>query len=126
MFTVNDDLSIYVTRGDVLFFSVGAVDKQTGTPYVFKNGDVVRVKVYGKKAVEDVYLQKDFPVLEEKEKVEIYLSKEDTKIGDYINSPKEYWYDIELNPETDPQTLIGYTEDGAAVFRLYPEGGDLR
>ena len=38
MFTINDDLSIYVTRGDRLFFTVTAVDD--GKPYVFQPGDI--------------------------------------------------------------------------------------
>lgn len=49
---------------------------------------------------------------------------DETKIGEYISKPKEYWYEIELNPETYPQTIIGYDEDGPKVLILYPEGGD--
>ena len=122
MFTLNDDNSIYATRGDVVFFSVSAEDD--GKPYKFQAGDVVRFKVYGKKDAENVVLQKDFPVVEDTEKVEIFLSKEDTKIGEVISKPKDYWYEIELNPGNDPQTIIGYDEDGAKVFKLFPEGGD--
>lgn len=122
MFVLNDDNSIYATRGDIVFFSVSAEDD--GEPHMFKAGDVVRIKVYGKKDAENVVLQKDFPVVEDTEKVEIFLSKEDTKIGEVISKPKDYWYEIELNPGNDPQTIIGYDEDGAKVFRLFPEGGD--
>jgi hypothetical protein len=123
MFTLNDDLSIYATRGDAVFFSVTADDD--GKPYVFQAGDLVRIKVYGKKAAENVVLQKDFPVTEDTESVEILLTEEDTKIGDVISKPKDYWYEVELNPFTNPQTIIGYDEDGAKVFRLYPEGNDI-
>ena len=56
--------------------------------------------------------------------VEIVLSKEDTKIGSLISTPFDYWYEIELNPETEPQTVIGYDDDGEKIFRLYPEGDD--
>ena len=123
MFTLNDDLSIYATRGDIVFFSVSA--EQDGKPYKFQAGDVVRIKVYGKKNAEDVVLQKDFPVTDVCEKVEIFLSEEDTKIGEVISKPKDYWYEVELNPYDNPQTIIGYDEDGAKVFKLFPEGDDI-
>lgn len=123
MFTLNDDLSIYATRGDIVFFSVTAEDD--GEPYKFKAGDVVRIKIYGKKNAENVVLEKDFPVTEDAEEVEIYLDKEDTKIGSVISKPKDYWYEVELNPYTNPQTIIGYDEDGAKVFKLFPEGADI-
>ena len=123
MFTLNDDLSIYATRGDIVFFSVSAMED--GSPYKFQAGDVVRIKVFGKKDAESVVLQKDFPVTEETEKVEIFLSEEDTKIGEVISKPKDYWYEVELNPYNNPQTIIGYDEDGAKVFKLFPEGDDI-
>ncbi len=123
MFTLNDDLSIYATRGDIVFFSVSA--EEDGKPYKFQAGDVVRIKVFGKKDAENVVLQKDFPVAEITEKVRVYLSQEDTKIGEVISKYKDYWYEVELNPDTAPQTIIGYDEDGAKVFRLFPEGDDI-
>lgn len=123
MFVLNDDLSIYATRGDIVFFSVSA--QEDGAAYQFQAGDVVRIKVYGKKDAETVLLQKDFPVTEITEAVEIFLSEEDTKLGEVISKPKDYWYEVELNPYNNPQTIIGYDEDGAKVFKLFPEGDDI-
>ena len=123
MFTLNDDLSIYATRGDIVFFSVSADDD--GIPHKFQAGDVVRIKIYGKKDAATVVLQKDFPVTEITESVAIFLTEEDTKIDEVINKPKDYWYEVELNPYTYPQTIIGYDEDGAKVFKLFPEGADI-
>lgn len=124
MFKLNkDDLSIYVTRGDVVLFDVTAKDGDVA--YLFKAGDVVRFKVFTKKNAEDVVLQRDFPVYEECEAVEVLLTGEDTKIGGVISKPVDYWYEVEVNPESYPQTIIGYNEDGAKVFRLFPEGADL-
>ena len=123
MFSINDDLSIYVTRGDSLYFTVTAQDD--GTAYVFQPGDVVRLKVFGKKNAESVVLQKDFPVLSATEKVEIYLTEYETRIGDTISKPVDYWYEVELNPFSNPQTIIGYDEDGAKIFKLFPEGNEL-
>ena len=123
MFVLNEDLSIYATRGDIVFFSVSAVED--GVAYKFKAGDVVRIKIFGKKDAASVVLEKDFPVTEETESVEIFLDKEDTKIGEVISKPRDYWYEIELNPFSNPQTIIGYDEDGAKVFKLFPEGADI-
>ncbi|MBE5880385.1 MAG: hypothetical protein E7288_10505 [Lachnospiraceae bacterium] len=123
MFLINEDLSIYVTRGDVVFFTVSA--EENGVNYVFKSGDVVRVKVFEKKSCEKVVLQKDFPVTAETEHVDIILTGQDTKIGNVISKPVDYWYEVELNPFTNPQTIIGYDDDGAKIFKLFPEGRDL-
>lgn len=122
MFKINnEDLTIYCTRGDALSFSLYA-DKD-GENYIFQPDDVVRFRIYGKKAAEEVLLQKDFTVGDEaREYVPIYLTGEDTRIGDIISKPTDYWYEIELNPDTDPQTIVGYDEDGAKVFKLFPEG----
>lgn len=124
MFVINEDSSIHITRGDVAFFSVAADDN--GEAYKFKPGDVLRITVYGKKDAENVVLQKDFAIFTETESVDIYLSEVDTKFGDVISKPTDYWYEIELNPDTAPQTIIGYDEDGAKIFRLFPEGDGKR
>jgi hypothetical protein len=123
MFVMNDDLSIYATRGDIVFFSVTADDN--GILYKFQPGDIVRMAVYGKKEAESCVMQKDFPVTEVTEKVFIYLDEEDTKIGEIISKHKDYWYEVVLNPDTMPQTIIGYDEDGAKVFRLFPESNEI-
>lgn len=125
MFYLNDDNSIYATRGDVVYFSVSAKDVETEENHIFQIGDVVRVKIYGKKDAENVVLQKDFPVTEVGEKVDIYLTEEDTKIGSVISKAVDYWYEVELNPHNNPQTIIGYDEDGAKIFKLFPEGDDI-
>jgi hypothetical protein len=123
MFVVNEDLSIYATRGDTVFFNVTAHDH--GYPYKFQPGDIVRFAVYGRKDAETCVLQKDFPVEEVTESVFIYLEEQDTKIGDPISKHKDYWYEVVLNPDTIPQTLIGYDEDGAKIFRLFPESEEI-
>mgnify|MGYP003295872201 CR=1 FL=1 len=123
MFRINTDLSIEITRGDAVEFVVTA--KDNGKNYVFKIGDIVRFKVFEKKGCDCVVLQKDFGVESDTEEVTIVLEEADTKIGELINKPKDYWYEVELNPDTLPSTIIGYDEAGAKVFKLYPEGKDL-
>lgn len=123
MFVINDDLSIYLTRGDAVSVAVMATNGDAA--YTFKVGDVVRFKVFEKKACEKVVLQKDFSVQEETEAVDISLTAAEAKIGDLISKPTDYWYEIELNPETVPQTIVGYDDNGPKVLRLFPEGGDI-
>lgn len=125
MFTIESDKTINVTRGDVLYFGVSAQDKDSGEKYVFQPGDIVRIAAYGKKDSENVVLQKDFLVETPTEEVEIFLDEEDTKFEDPINKAKVYWYEVVLNPDVKPQTIIGFDEDGAKIFRLYPEGVDV-
>ena len=124
MFRINDDNSIYVTRGDMVYLRVTA--QNNGEAYTFQPGEVLRIKIYGKKDCENVVLQKDFPVGVVTQEVDIVLEERDTKIGGVINKPTDYWYEVELNPFDNPQTIIGYDEDGAKLFRLYPEGGDSK
>lgn len=120
MFRINEDMTIECTRGDAAVFSVGA--NVNDTAYLFRVGDVVRFSVFSKKDCSNVVLQKDFTATEETEAVEVTLTGEDTKIGETISKPVDYWYEVELNPDTYPQTIIGYDKDGAKVFKLYPEG----
>lgn len=117
-----EDKSINLTRGDVATFSVSA-ETEKGA-YTFHKGDTVRFTVYGKKNAEEILLRKDFLVSEETEMVDIVLTESDTKIGGVISKPTDYWYEIELNPHTNPQTIIGYDNDGAKVFRIFPEGDE--
>ena len=124
MFVINEDNSIYATRGDIVFFAVTAEDN--GVPYTFQNGDIVRIAVCRKKNSGDVLMQKDFHIVAEADSVQIFLDKDDTKFGDLISKPTDYWYEVTLNPDTDPQTIIGYDTEGARVFRLYPEVGDRK
>lgn len=126
MFVIDEELTMHITRGDAVAILVCAAigEDEDKLDYEFRVGDVVRLNVHGKKNCANVVLQKDVAVTEPTYTVEIELTKEDTKIGDFINKPVDYWYEIELNPDTKPQTIIGYDEEsGAKVFKLYPEGG---
>lgn len=124
MFFVNkEDLTINCTRGDVGTFTVGATIG--GERYTFRSYDIVRLKVCEKKNYSNVVLSKDFNAVDGSNHVTIYLNKNDTKFGDVINKPTDYWYEIILNDDTKPQTIIGHTEEGAKVFKLFPEGGDV-
>ena len=113
---------IHLTRGDIASLNISA--NNNGKDYTFKAGDVVRLNVIEKKDCNCVVLQKDVIVSEETLSVEINLKGNETKFGEIINKPKQYWYEVELNPEKNPQTIIGYDEEGAKLFTIYPEGSD--
>lgn len=123
MFYISEDKTIHLTRGDIATLVIGATQGEGGQ-YTFVTGDAVRLKVFERRGCDCVVLQKDLLIEEDTPSLNIYLDKEDTKIGGIIHKPKDYWYEVELNPETAPQTIIGYDEGGAKIFRLYPEGGN--
>lgn len=123
MFVINDDMTIYVTRGDAGAFNIQA--KLGDTDYTFRVGDVIRFKVFAKKKCSDVVLKKDVKVTEETTTVQIFVKANETKFGKVINKPVDYWYEVELNPDTNAQTIIGYDDNGAKILRLFPEGGDF-
>ena len=122
---------IDLTRGDVACIRISAKNDD-GTDYTFQVGDVVRFRVFKKKDCQCTVLQKDTSVVEEGKTVDINLESEDTKIGDIINKDTDYWYEVELNPDTRPQTIIGYEinqETGRPwekIFKLLPEGNDKK
>ena len=124
MFTIDNSKTIHITRGDVGVIEVSA-NTSDSEQYMFKPGDVVRLRVFTKNNHGDVILMRDVEVDSESATVDIPLETIDTKIGEIINKPVDYWYEVELNPDTYPQTIIGYDNIGPKIFRLYPEGGDL-
>jgi hypothetical protein len=123
MFEVSADKTIHLTRGDIAVLEITSKLNKT-EDLVFQVGDIVRFSIcqYGK--FDQVVLRKEVEIAEETTVAVINLTKTDTKIGDVIHKPKDYWYEVELNPDTMPQTLIGYDTAGPKVFRLYPEGDD--
>lgn len=123
MFYVNEDMSIYCTRGDSGTVYVTA--EKDGLEHVFRAQDVVRLKVFEKKGCDCVVLQKDVVVGADTVMVPVHLSGALTKIGGIIHKPVDYWYEVEVNPHTTPVTIVGYDDEGPKVFRLYPEGKDV-
>lgn len=109
---------INLTRGDIAEFSITAKNDD-GTNYQFQVGDTIKLSIYEKKDYSKLILSKSVEILEASESATLTLTSTETKIGDLINKPAEYWYEVQLNEE---QTIIGYDENGAKIFKLYPEG----
>lgn len=122
MFSVDGDGTISVTRGDVAVLRVGAVGGD-GLPHEFKGGDVLRLQVFERNRPESVLVSKSVAVGEASAEVEFQLTPDDTSVVELASRPRELWYEVELNPDTAPQTIVGYDEAGPKVFRIYPEGG---
>lgn len=120
MFKIDKD-TIKITKGDYGLIGVTA-KSEDGTDYTFHVGDQIRLAIYEKKNYDNLVLEKVIDIDEETQEVEIELTPTETKIGETINKPIEYWYEISLNPEGNTQTIVGYDDSGAKVFKLYPEG----
>lgn len=118
--------NIEVTRGDFLPLKVSTKDAKTGQPYVFHVGEVLRFTITERKECGEVLLEKYVTVTEEGETVPIIIPADDMKIGELINKPTIYWFEVELNPDTpETQTIIGYTTaQGPKTITLMPESGD--
>lgn len=113
-----ENKTIKINRGDI-----GTINLSIPN-YTFKKDDVITIGVYTKKGLEkEAKLLKDVVVEEDKETVDISLTKEDTTIDAIQNKPITYWYEIQLNHN---QTVVGYDDDGPAEFILWPEGSDIK
>lgn len=116
---------IQINRGDSTTLKINANDS-SGDPYTFKVGERVKLSLTERKNEDNVVLEKIIDVDTEQDYVNISLTSEDTKIGDIINKPVTYWYEISLlTLNNEVQTIIGYDDNGAKEFVLNPEAGDL-
>lgn len=121
MFKIDDKKTIHINRGDIGCLKISAKNYD-GTQYEFQKNDVIRFGIFSKGNMNKLILQKDIIVESNTTEVELNLTMEDTRIGEIINKPVSYWYEIQLNPDTNAQTIIGYDTNGAKIFKLYPEG----
>lgn len=110
--------TIMLNRGDALNLTLSLTDGDE--PYTFQVGDVIVFSIYNKNGLNnESVLTKTIAIDEPSTSVSINLTSEETKIGEYLNKPIDYWYEVELNGK---YTVIGYDDTGAKVLRLYPEG----
>lgn len=119
-----ENKTIHITRGDIATIGIKAKNVD-GSDYVFKQNDVVRLNVYKRKDCSCVVLYKDVKASEETTELELNLTSENTKIEELTSKPVKYWYEVVLNPDTNPQTIIGYDVEGAKEFILYPEAKEV-
>ena len=122
MFIIDEDgTTLKVTRGQSGTITFGALTPE-GEPYTFQVGDVLRLNVTKVNKENSVVMSVDTIIQEETTEATISITKKETKIGTVINKPTDYWYDIELNPDSAiAQMLLGYDDEGPKIFKLYPE-----
>lgn len=114
MFRVDEDLAIHINRGDAGNINVTANDGS----YEFQAGSKLKLRIYEKKGYdkEPVY-ETEVTIPEATTQAVIPLIESSTEFCDELNKPKTYWYDVSLDEDI---TLIGYDEDGAKEFIIYP------
>lgn len=119
MFSIDNNKNISITWGDC-----GTIQLTARDNVEFPAGSVLRLTVYGIQDPTEVTLQKDVTVAEASTTVAIDLLPEDTRFCDRSTVVQTYRYDITLNPDTAPQTLVGYEQQrGPKTFNVLPKGG---
>lgn len=114
---------IKLNRGDTLNINL-TIKKEDGTDYSFEEGDKITFSLYNKgKLNEKAVLLKEVQATPGTTSINIYCNNEETKIGELINKPIDYWYEIELNNEF---TILGYDDEGAKLLKLFPEGSKIQ
>lgn len=114
---------IKLNRGDTLNINL-TIKKEDGTDYSFEEGDKITFSIYNKgKLNEKALLLKEVQATPGTTSINIYCTNEETKIGELVNKPIDYWYEIELNNEF---TILGYDDEGAKLLKLFPEGSKIQ
>jgi hypothetical protein len=116
-----DGDNIYCTRGDSGTINVQATNDD-GTQYTFTTGTTVRFNVVKENDTATRIFAKEVTLDEDATQVSIPITSTETTIGDYINKKVTYWYEVEINPEANGYTIIGYDKNGPKKFILLPEG----
>lgn len=112
MFRVRNK-NIYLNRGDAITLQL------VNNEGKFEAGDKIKFYVCANGDYTNVLFEKEFTVEETSNFAEMKLTSAETRIGDaFKDGSVTYWYEIELNGDT---TLIGYDDEGAKKFVLYPE-----
>lgn len=115
--------TIKLNRGDILNINL-TIKKEDGTDYSFEEGDKITFSIYNKGKLNDkAVLLKEVQATPGATSINIYCDSEKTKIGELVNKPIDYWYEIELNNE---YTILGYDDEGAKLFKLFPEGSKIQ
>ena len=115
---------IQINRGDSTTLKINAKDS-AGQSYTFKVGEKVKFVITERKNEDNVVFNKEITVDTEGLTVDIPISSAEMKIGEIINKPVIYWYEISiLTLNGEVQTIIGYDDEGAKEFIINPEAGD--
>ena len=122
MFIIDEDnTTIKMTRGQSGFITFSALTPE-GDLYTFKRDDIIRLNITKEGRENMIVMSIDTRIEDDTNEASIFIASSNSTIGPVINKPVNYWYDIELNPDTSlAQMLLGYDDNGPKIFRLYPE-----
>ena len=133
MISVDEDNTIYITRGDAtqdkfnrlaFKFPIFNIQTQQEELYQFKPDDKISFVVVQKKGYlkEEVlrkeYTLRDIGYVSPTTTPELPLTAEDTKLFELKTKKQTYWYDLVLNNEI---TMLGMDDDGAKKIIVFPE-----
>lgn len=126
MLIIENENEIHINRGDTgnIDFMIPLCNNKR---YMFNVGDKLTFDVYEKKGYDkSPVLHKEIEIEEQKDIATFNLTEDDTTIGEVINKPVDYWYEIQYHnkSENSNETVLGYDLDGEKLFRLYPEGSN--
>ncbi len=110
-----EEKTIMVNRGDRCTIPLYAIKNS------FKKDDKIKFSIVEKNNYSNVLFQKIYTVMEDSKQFCITMTSDETRFDEPINREKEYWYEIEYNGIS---TLIGYDQNRAKKFILYPEAID--
>lgn len=116
----NDKTTIKCTRGDKGSITIRKKTKE-GTIEQFYKDDVVIFSIKNNFGENAPILRKKIVVTENCDSVTFSFDKNDTSIGELISKPTKYQYDVAINED---MTILGYDEEGAKIFMLFPEGSN--
>ena len=110
--------TFHVTRGDSGSITIA-----------YKDGSVlpntICFRVYGKDDLNsDPIINKELAIDSGSTSYDLYIYGEDTmQMENPENGKEEYWYELKIGPTN---TVLGYDEQGAKIFYLYPTGKDKK
>ena len=120
MFTILDDKTICLTRGDTARIEVqlkydsgSAVTSGTAYLRIMEKKDCAVSKVEKSAGVASGTASFSIEAADTKESL----------CHKIISKPMDFWYEVSLETSGVAQTVIGYDEEGPKIFRVYPEGG---
>lgn len=120
MIKIDEDKTIHLTRGDATNDINKLVVSMDGV--TFAANDTLKLIVVKKKGyTSEIVFSKEQTITDAGDEVEFELTSTDTSTFPLENKQKEYWYDFVLNGDT---TILGYDEEKAKKFIVYPGGLD--
>ena len=120
MITIDNKKNIGITRGDNASFNL-KVKQANNTYYQFKTSDLVYFNVKKNYADSTPIIRKIITFRNTTDTCTINLVSSDTNFGSLIAGERKYVYDISIN---ETETVVGYDNDGAKYFIIYPEASN--